>query len=373
MPAAPALASAPFPVLVPETSSEPVITVRQPALREAEAAREPVIAEVTHEPVVVEAAPEPVIAEASPEPVVAEVAPEPVIAEAAPEPVIAEAAPEPVIAEAAPEPMIAEAEPAIAEAALQPSPPEFEAAPEPVTLGRQPALLDEGPDDDGAEFGEHEDAGERTQIGGMPLDPTLADRLEAQLAEADADLAGSFALPALHAPTQIPDEEDIEDIEEISDFDVVDEEDAADGVPEDARTTTAPPIDDFASRLDLSEQHDISGLDDGYGERRYGERRYGDYDPAPEPALDFDEPHSYARRRDSDLENALEQLDVDLDDLSQARESSRPVRLPGLPTHRPESGPVTVLGLGASVKNPAKPRRVPTEDDGVLIDFDDEE
>jgi hypothetical protein len=90
-----------------------------------------------------------------------------------------------------------------------------------------------------------------------------------------------------------------------------------------------------------------------------------------------------------DLESALEALDVDLDDLSiphaapgLARETgSQPVRTPGRPSIRPTANPQTgsarVVKPSQVAPSPSGPRRPraprASSDDGVLIDFDDDE
>lgn len=92
---------------------------------------------------------------------------------------------------------------------------------------------------------------------------------------------------------------------------------------------------------------------------------------------------------DMDLESALEALDVDLDELGGPAEQggARP-GLPGMPaaraqrepphriseieTQRPASRPGRVQQPAAAAKQP-KAKRAATEDDGVLIDFDDDE
>jgi hypothetical protein len=143
--------------------------------------------------------------------------------------------------------------------------------------------------------------------------------------------------------------------------------------------------------------------------------------PAPQPSVLRDAPAD-----DLDLESALEALDVDLDELGGAPDRRKPA-LPGLPTPRTPTGqvpltprtatgqvPVTprtptgqvpVRATGGSrtvpppipvadpqtergsararrtetparalaTAKPAKPKRAATEDDGVLIDFDDDE
>jgi hypothetical protein len=135
---------------------------------------------------------------------------------------------------------------------------------------------------------------------------------------------------------------------------------------------------------------------------------------------EFDEPHSYARSHQAtrppagdDLEDALSALDVDLDGGARPPErpsspsQSRP--LPGLPIHRPTTGPVPIVPkptptgpvrtVAHTVKRPptrpTKPppppaaafRKTPTQqvpvtptpkpraptDDGIVIDFDEDE
>jgi hypothetical protein len=250
-----------------------------------------------------------------------------------------------------------------------------------------------------------------------------------------------------YSDTPRTDAEGEEFAEEISDFDVlaVADEDDADLLRERGdveghgpdESGASQPIDDFASRLDLSDEIDTRKLD----ERRTGDVEDRSYDPPSglytvaenypgQDGLDFDEPHSFHQprgpqqppglqplrsgdeprtlqhphtirrapavepaqgvpQRDSDLEHALDALDVDLDDIAAAREGSKPVALPGLPAQRPRpeaaapaqrsrpeaaaSPQLTVRGISGGMKQPARPKRVPTENDGVLIDFDDED
>ena len=144
-------------------------------------------------------------------------------------------------------------------------------------------------------------------------------------------------------------------------------------------------------------------------------RAYANAQPADRPsdgAIDFDEPHGFAGREQGgepgdDLENALSTLDVDLDHLEVPRaqrtrlpraqraseRGSRP--LPGMPperapgdpptgrtprTRQPSAPPARVTAkrqsvappVPAAAKRPAVPRAA-SEDDGVLIDFDDDD
>ena len=168
-----------------------------------------------------------------------------------------------------------------------------------------------------------------------------------------------------------------------------------------ARAATPAPSEDFAARLEFSDEVERQSYSD-IGARPSpniydppsGGYTVAEHDPGGQE-LDFDEPHAFSRReephvysrreepdavprRDSDLEKALSALDVDLDDFSAAREGSKPVALPGLPVHRgtsarKEPAQPTVRGVSAKIQRPGKPRRLPTEDDGVLIDFDDDE
>jgi hypothetical protein len=89
-----------------------------------------------------------------------------------------------------------------------------------------------------------------------------------------------------------------------------------------------------------------------------------------------------------DLESALEALDVDLDELGGAPAAGPRPRLPGMPapraqrepeppqriseidTQRPPSRPGHTQQPAAK---PPKAKRAATEDDGVLIDFDDDD
>ncbi|HET9989485.1 MAG TPA: hypothetical protein VFQ65_13230, partial [Kofleriaceae bacterium] len=129
-----------------------------------------------------------------------------------------------------------------------------------------------------------------------------------------------------------------------------------------------------------------------------------------EDSIDFDEPHGFVGGEHGDLESALSTLDVDLDHLEVPRaqrtrlprarrasdRGSRP--LPGMPperaagdpptgrttprpTRQPSAPPARVTAKRQSVappvpttpKRPAVPRAASEDDDGVLIDFDDDE
>ena len=183
------------------------------------------------------------------------------------------------------------------------------------------------------------------------------------------------------------------------------------------------PSEDFASRLALDDdEHRAEEFDEQHAferEPEYARRKHdfdqqppqyaqqppqyaqqppqyppppGDYDPPsggytvaenfPRGAdgMEFDEPHGFAPRAaspaaDPDLENALEQLDVD--DLDISARDKRP-RLPGMPAARTPidaetARPAALPPRARPTSQAPRPRRVPTEDDGVLIDFDDDE
>jgi hypothetical protein len=70
-----------------------------------------------------------------------------------------------------------------------------------------------------------------------------------------------------------------------------------------------------------------------------------------------------------DLEAALEQLDVDLDELSVTGEPATS------PPVRPRTGgqPRAPRVAGDERLAPRRPKRAATEEDGVLIDFDDDD
>ena len=162
----------------------------------------------------------------------------------------------------------------------------------------------------------------------------------------------------------------------------------------------APPSEDFASRLALDDGDEFDDQHAFQREPEYARRKFdhdqaavppppSDYDPPSGgytvaenfprggDGMEFDEPHGFAPRAaaDPDLENALEQLDVD--DLDVSARQSRP-RLPGLPSPRvpldaETARPAALSPRARPTAQPARPRRVPTEDDGVMIDFDDDE
>lgn len=99
----------------------------------------------------------------------------------------------------------------------------------------------------------------------------------------------------------------------------------------------------------------------------------------PEPSILRSPPASSSAPassgEDFELEEALDALDVDLDDLSIPhastelhREGAKSQRIPGRPTIRPPGPPRANESRAAA---PSSPKRAPSED-GVLIDFDDE-
>jgi hypothetical protein len=275
---------------------------------------------------------------------------------------------------------------------------------------------------------------ERTQIG--PMDPELENRMHEELAaaeaEAEAEFGGGMPQQAFYTPppaTAFDDEEPSEEIEEADVLAIADADDAdlllADGEHDASeRHVAVMPAQEssysFVNRLDLGDEERAAELDEPAQPQpppRYHQphtiRRPPTYDPPsggytvaeqfPPQHDDFDEPHSYGRsqydppshltpiaqppepailhsERDSDLESALEQLDPNLDELA-PHSQSRPVRLPGLPEprgpRRPTEQPVQ---MRPRQPTPARPQpqpqpkpRLPTEDDGILIDFDDDE
>jgi hypothetical protein len=128
-------------------------------------------------------------------------------------------------------------------------------------------------------------------------------------------------------------------------------------------------------------------------------------DPAYEdPEVEFDEQHAFGRRAfelaeepeptpvpepaaDLDLENALSTLDVDLDHLEVPHDRRRPVQrarlLPGMPPARSSANDVPTVRPGSTqpkqVTQPlprsrlSRAKRSDEADDGVLIDFEDDD
>ncbi|MGE5185695.1 MAG: hypothetical protein ACM31C_26720 [Acidobacteriota bacterium] len=326
----------------------------------------------------------------------------------------------------------------------RPAPPRDQPEPEddePLELNDRVEQLDSmdlEPADDGAD-------GERTQIGAVMVEPgafaaqelmadagdsgQLADRLDEQLAAAEAEADADFAIAMQPAPegydpyaAGVPEPvpgaygeppagafDDDEPSEEIDDLDVLAVADADDADLLDSEgerevsgsAAVAPePSYSFVQRLALDDEQPPEHLppehlppehldeDPLYAEApRYPQpvQRAATYDPPsggytiaqdyPDEPEEFDEPHAFAQMRrpvtqpppnvpraqspvrDYDLESALEGLDPDVDlapPKVNPHTGSRPVRLPGLP-------------------EPRTPRRPTEDDDGVLIDFDDDD
>jgi len=244
-----------------------------------------------------------------------------------------------------------------------------------------------------------EDEEQEDEEAEAPLPPPVLDEFSSEMRPVDP-YQGAQAYPV---------EEEEEEIEELDDMDVlaIEDDDEDDMISE---ATTNPPLplpapapdDDFASRLDLGDDDERPEVD-SYDERGagYGAPRYGggiSFRPH-DVGEDFDEPHRFStpsaaqprnliRAPAEDLEQALSALDVDLDPSlrqqrrarvspaprvreesgpTNVREASGPTRvrdssrpLPGLPVHRP------------SEEVPVVKRRAET-DDGVMIDFDDDD
>ena len=267
-----------------------------------------------------------------------------------------------------------------------------------------------------------EEPSEMTEIGGIPGAPILpvpadlGDRLDAHLADAEAEAEAEFAgvgnetigeadLPQGLETAPAPEDDEFE--EEISDFDVLAEADADDadllsadgeadasGSIELPDAPAAPDHYDFADNLDLSED---AGLQ--FDERHAGVSRrqapfvdespagaHGRFDHDDQPSndytltealsndgLDFDEPHFRALTplptiddplppgaAEYDLDSALEHLDPNLDQLAARRHDSEP------------NAPRAHSRASRSDEAAPRPARAVT-DDGVLIDFDDDE
>ncbi|HEY3806218.1 MAG TPA: hypothetical protein VGL61_26625 [Kofleriaceae bacterium] len=189
------------------------------------------------------------------------------------------------------------------------------------------------------------------------------------------------------------------------------------------------PRDDFAARLALDEEEELplarfpaSGFEDDDADEDDPESFTMAENPDYEdPALEFEERQDFGRRgfelaadegdaeqdveHDAaldkalssdpveDLDNALSTLDVDLDKLEvpqpdRRRPAPRARPLPGMPPMRPTptpppepitTRPGRALRVSDATGKPAKqttqplPRRRPDTDDGVIIDFDDDD
>ncbi len=350
-------------------------------------------------------------------------------------------------------------------------------------------------------------ADESTEIGALPIvavpfqpqayatPDELADRLDQQLAAAEAEANSDFAIALQPAPQPayetVEADEDFSD-EEISELDVLAEADAddadllnSDGERDasdshEAPAAAPPPEYDFAAQLDFGddesippaadksppllgdydtgfdtpssytiaeevpqapstfddpqafatvdfdEPHQFSQPDDP---RHFGAQpqAYSESNRLTPPSETFDEPHGFAASErprgrtsvanpprptrdplpsspamlhtepddDFDLEDALSTLDVDLDRLEIPRDppsQSRARPLPGMPPERapvevetvrpggnssrvPKEAPRSTAATlnAAKTSRPPRAKRAVTEDEGVLIDFDDDE
>jgi len=172
--------------------------------------------------------------------------------------------------------------------------------------------------------------------------------------------------------------------------------------PEPAPFRALSPRDDFAARLALDEEDEParhpadahratsdSDDDNDFDEpHNYTLAEDPDYE---NPELEFDERHSFGRRGFElaeetpdpieDLDNALSTLDVDLDRLEVPPADRRraPVRaraLPGMPPERArrvsDAQPPQKQSTQPLPRANVRPRR-PDSDDGVIIDFDDDD
>jgi hypothetical protein len=318
------------------------------------------------------------------------------------------------------------------------------------------------------------DLGENTQIGSIPIDPSVGDQIDRQLvdaeAEADADLAlamqqeprgydpYSYRAPQGAVPAPIDDEEEAELIDDADVLAIADEDDAdlltSHGEHEASGSRHAAPEVapaqrhyDFHAQLDLDEDpanpNEFDDRHASYEHRRHASNSddaalrnsYTFSESFAQAGLphaegeEFDEPHSYGQQRHEaqipeprylgqesdpfelatpvpgersadDLEDALAALDVDDLSLERSRaprvqqpaaaSKSRP--LPGLPIHRPTeqtppAGTRRPITKAHTVQRSGKPQQQstpsttsrqqqpnrPETDDGVLIDFDDDE
>jgi hypothetical protein len=148
-------------------------------------------------------------------------------------------------------------------------------------------------------------------------------------------------------------------------------------------------LEDFAARLELEDDDDqgqgivhAEGIDPPSGHYTVAERYPSQGPPELEAALNDPSDEDYA------LESALEALDVGLDDVSLLRDSQPQVALPGLPpnararrhgddvpTERPgsASGNSRRAPPSSATASPSKRAQRLTTDDGVMIDFDDDD
>jgi hypothetical protein len=289
--------------------------------------------------------------------------------------------------------------------------------------------LDEDGDSDRTHIGQMPDGNPFADHGAPtyanPHAEQLARQLDQQLAEAEAEADDDFR--EIHAQRYD------EGGEEVSDFDVLAEADEADadllsahGEADVAQPAThaQPGQDDFAARLDLDDDDPAAEFDERHHyaapskqQRAPSDVSYTVAERMPQAAPpfsarpvgeDFDEPPGFsnvqpttpgslryaAAAHSEDLEDALAALDVDLDDnaADQRRRrgpSNQPRPLPGLPAHRPgDTGPSRTVKPTAPPPIPAgarkshttpppmpvrQPPKRATTDEGVLIDFDDDE
>ena len=251
------------------------------------------------------------------------------------------------------------------------------------------------------------------------LDQQLADADDEDLGLATGDATGeSTAASMAPAPAgevdeaDDPDELDPEAIEEIDDFEILAEADEAD---EDL-LAKRPSHSDFASRLDLGDDDEpdateaipltqarvrsLAEIDTAIGELDPKAISAAHAIAAFDSAFDNSDvvvPREHTPRAPvdptpnaDDLETALEALDVDLDDLAFPHAKTElprsrlaaptPAAAPApararIPTAAPPPTPAAARSRAPSAAPPAVPRRHPraASEDGVLIDFDDDE
>ncbi len=198
-----------------------------------------------------------------------------------------------------------------------------------------------------------------TQFAVLPMpDIDGNERLDAALAQAEAtgDVDEDFGFPS-------------EPIEEIDDFEIL----AEDDVEADDLVADIGPRDhtegDFVARLELSNEHSAIADDplSGFRERdsavSFGDDPLAGFDAAPPQAVWDpttgqyvypDQPVYAAPPIEGDLEDALEALDVDLDELGGPQ-------------------PAQPRGRMRTPSRPVQAPRAKSEDDGILIDFDDDD
>jgi hypothetical protein len=238
-----------------------------------------------------------------------------------------------------------------------------------------------------------------------------------------------------YTDARYPDEggEEVSDLDVLAEADEADADLlSAHGEADVGHVGEAPVQDDFAARLDLGDEDPAGEFEEQHHyappqrQRAASDVSYTVAESMPPAAApfasrpigeDFDEPHGFANAKPTtpgslryspaahseDLEDALAALDVDIEDnaLDHKRRRRTPSNqarpLPGLPLHRAEdTGPTQAVRPTPANRNvkptapppiptgarkthttpPPMPRQAPkraTTDEGVLIDFDDDD